>query len=67
MLCLARKTSERVVITTAAGERIEVTVCESREGKAKLGFEAPTTIRIDREEVDRRRGGPDDHRRRPAA
>jgi len=47
MLVLSRKKGERVVI----GPNIYVTVVDVRGDAVKLGFEAPTTVPIHREEV----------------
>jgi carbon storage regulator len=53
MLVLQRKRDEVVVI--GEGEyAITVTVVEIRDGKVKLGFDAPDDIRIDRGEVRER-------------
>lgn len=50
MLILNRSLSEQVVIE-AAGKRIVVTVVETRSGRAKLGFEAPSDVIIHRKEI----------------
>ncbi len=56
MLALTRKEQERVVI--AEGNlKIVVTVIRASGGVARLGFEAPPNVRIDREEVYRIRQG----------
>ena len=47
MLVLSRKQSERVVI----GRDIVITVLETRDGRVRLGFEAPQGTPIHREEV----------------
>jgi carbon storage regulator len=47
MLVLSRKHGERVVI----GRDIVVTVIEARDGRVRLGFEAPQGMPIHREEV----------------
>jgi carbon storage regulator len=47
MLVLGRKQNERVVI----GRDIIVTVLEARDGRVRLGFEAPPGTPIHREEV----------------
>lgn len=55
MLVLSRRQQERIILTTPAGEKIIVTVVELRHGRqgsnARIGIEAPKTIRVDREEV----------------
>lgn len=50
MLVLSRRIGETVVI----GERIKVTVLQISSQQARLGIEAPTDIRILREEVFQR-------------
>lgn len=50
MLVLTRLEDERVIITTAHGERIEVLVVKSG-GPIKLGFEADKSVAIHREEI----------------
>ena len=50
MLVLGRKQNERVVI----GRDIVVTVIEARDGRVRLGFEAPQGTPIHREEVFQR-------------
>jgi carbon storage regulator len=47
MLVLSRKQGERVII----GGNIVVTVIEGKEGRVRLGFEAPQGTPIHREEV----------------
>jgi carbon storage regulator len=47
MLVLSRKHGERVVI----GGDIVITVIEARDGRVRLGFEAPQGTPIHREEV----------------
>jgi carbon storage regulator len=47
MLILRRRIGERIVIDG----RIEVTVLHVRGGKVRLGFNAPRTVRVLREEV----------------
>jgi carbon storage regulator len=47
MLILRRRIGERIVIDG----RIEVTVLHIRGGKVRLGFNAPRTVRVLREEV----------------
>jgi len=52
MLVLTRTTGRRVVITTGAGERIVVTILGTARDRARLGFDAPPGVVIDREEID---------------
>ena len=47
MLVLSRKKGERIHI----GERVVLTVLESRNGRVRLGFEAPEEVAIFRGEV----------------
>jgi carbon storage regulator len=47
MLVLTRKVGERIVIN----RETVVTVVEIRGDKCRLGFEAPKSVAIDREEV----------------
>ena len=47
MLILSRKMHEEIVI----GDNIRVQVLEVRGGRVKLGFTAPPTVRICREEI----------------
>ena len=55
MLVLSRKLSEKTIITTPSGERIEVAVVDIDRNKIRLGFTADVRITINREEVDRRK------------
>lgn len=56
MLILHRKVGEEIILTTAAGERVTVRVEEIHRGKTKLAIEAPMSVRVDRLEVDIKRG-----------
>ena len=47
MLVLSRKQGERVVI----GHDIVITVLEARDGRVRIGFEAPQGTPIHREEI----------------
>lgn len=47
MLILRRRIGERIVIDG----RIEVTVLHIRGGKVRLGFNAPPSVRVLREEI----------------
>ena len=47
MLVLRRKVGERIII----GDSIEVTVLRVRGGKVRLGFTAPLTVHVVREET----------------
>lgn len=48
MLILSRKIDQRIMI----GDNITITVCEMRDGKVRLGIDAPKDITVHREEVD---------------
>lgn len=50
MLVLARRIGEKVILTIDK-TRIVLTVVEVRGDKARIGFEAPQTVKIHREEV----------------
>jgi carbon storage regulator len=50
MLILRRKVGERIIVDG----QIEVTVLAVRSGKVRLGFSAPTAVRILRAEVQRK-------------
>lgn len=47
MLVLSRRLDEKIVI----GDDIILTILEVRDGRVKLGFEAPDNVKIWREEV----------------
>ncbi len=47
MLVLSRKINEAIYI----GDNIKITLVDIRGDKCRLGFEAPTDVVIDREEV----------------
>jgi len=51
MLILTRRKSEKVIIVGPDGTRIVVTVLDLERGKARLGFEAPRDVFVDREEI----------------
>ena len=50
MLVLSRKVGERIIITAGADE-IEVVVVGNRRDKVRIGFRAPTHVRVLREEI----------------
>lgn len=62
MLVLTRELNERVFLDTADG-RIEIVVIETRSDKVRLGFEAPASVAIQRDNAklktprERRLGG----------
>lgn len=51
MLVLTRHKEEKVVITTAAGERITVMVMGLDRGRVRLGFDASKDVTVHRKEV----------------
>lgn len=66
MLCLGRRTGERVMIN---GGEIVITVLKHGPEGVRLGIEAPPGVVVDREEVHRRRaaGVPAPQKREEAA
>jgi carbon storage regulator CsrA len=58
MLILNRKETQSIVITTEAGEEIELSILEIKGKYAKVGIQAPSTVTVDRKEVhERKKGG----------
>jgi carbon storage regulator len=51
MLHITRRKGETVVVTTPAGERIEVSVLGFQGQQVRLGVEAPAPVSIKRGEV----------------
>lgn len=51
MLVLSRKRKEAVRLILPDGREIRVVFCYWQNGQARLGFEAPTDVRIMREEL----------------
>lgn len=54
MLCLGRKTDQRIFITTRTGEKISIMVTgidTKGNGYVKLGIDAPFHMKIEREEI----------------
>lgn len=51
MLILKRNINELVTLTTSSGEHIEVTLIETGYGFARIGFEAPQSVQIARNEL----------------
>lgn len=47
MLVLSRLVNQRILI----GDNVVLTVIRARDGKARLGFEAPDDVKIIREEL----------------
>lgn len=56
MLVLGRRKNESIIIKTSDGE-IRVTVLERKNGHQRLGFDAPDSVKILREEVAERLEG----------
>lgn len=52
MLVLTRNIGQRVIITTAAGEKIKIELAKVQGKQAKLGFTAEKNITILREEIE---------------
>lgn len=57
MLLLSRKRGEKVIITIPGGRQIVLELVELRGAAARLGFIAPTDVKIDRMEVHLERTG----------
>jgi carbon storage regulator CsrA len=51
MLVLSRKEGESIVLKTATGETITVTLTKYRGAQTIVGIEAPTSIKILRSEL----------------
>jgi len=51
MLILTRRVGETIIIQTADGERIEVTVLAVKGNQVRIGTEAPDDVHIVREEL----------------
>lgn len=52
MLCLSRNVDESVVIRHPDGSVMRITVIDAHLGRARLGFDAPAEVEINREEID---------------
>lgn len=48
---LSRMLNEVVVLTMPDGRLIRVVICDLRGDKARIGFDAPADVRVDRLEV----------------
>lgn len=53
MLVLSRHRSESVVLVLPDGREVNVTLCDVRADKARIGFEAPQDVKIMRREIYR--------------
>lgn len=52
MLLLERKPGESLVITSSAGEHIEILIREKSHGRSiHIGIDAPRSVTVDRKEV----------------
>ena len=51
MLVLSREQAQRIVVTLEDGRQILLDFLRCTQGRTKIGIEAPTTIRIQREEI----------------
>lgn len=51
MLILSRFTNDQVFLTLPNGEVITVTIVEVRNGKVRVGFEAPQDVEILRDDA----------------
>lgn len=51
MLIITRKKSQKVIITAADGTEIALQIFNVRSKRVSLGFEAPKSCKIAREEV----------------
>ncbi|MDG3003261.1 carbon storage regulator [Paludisphaera mucosa] len=60
MLVLSRKPKESVWLDLGDGRFVKVEFCLLREGRVRLGFHAPATVQILREELL----APDERKRR---
>lgn len=49
-LVLSRKVNEQIVIGEGA-DQIVITLCEAQPGKARIGINAPPTVKVHRREV----------------
>lgn len=52
MLVLSRQVDETIIIRTTDGP-IKITLVDIRGSKARIGVDAPKSVRVDREEIDR--------------
>lgn len=54
MLVFSRRVGEKTVITTSSGERIVVQVSRVLGRNVRMSFDAPSSVRINREDVQKR-------------
>ncbi len=55
MLILSRRIGEKLIITTGAGEHIEIETRSRSSGQVTFGIDAPQSVIIDREEIHERK------------
>jgi carbon storage regulator CsrA len=51
MLVISRKQNERIRIVVPDGPTIWLTLCSHQGNKARIGIDAPPSVKIDREEL----------------
>lgn len=51
MLVLSRRVSEQIWLDLPDGQRIELMLCQSRDGRARIGITCPREIRVHRPDV----------------
>jgi len=54
MLVLTRYPGESIIITSASGCRIEISIIDVRGDKVRLGIEAPRSVTVHRKEIQQR-------------
>jgi len=55
MLIVSRKVHQGVIIGLPDGRKVRVVLVGTDRGKCKIGVDAPSDVRVDREEVHRLR------------
>ncbi len=55
MLVISRHKNEELILTTETGKVIRVVVVELRDGKARIGIDAPAEISVTRPDMRHRR------------
>jgi len=51
MLVLSRSPNEKIFVLLPDGQKIEILITQMRYNKVRLGFTAPPTVKIMREEL----------------
>lgn len=54
MLVLSRFVNELFIVTLPDGRRMKIMLCEAKDGAARIGFDAPADVLINRKEVQER-------------